>query len=447
MHRMHEVLREEQGVNVGYSTLTRAMRRLGLCDGAKPVRAVHVPDVPGQEMQHDTSTYPIALGDHAPVKLVCSVVYLRYCKMRYVKFYRTFNRFHMKCFMDEALGFFGYCARDCIIDNTSLAVVSGCGADALFAPEMVAFANNYGFHWVAHALGHANRKAGNERSFWTVETSFLPGRRFASLEDLNAQALSWATQSYARRPQSHTGLIPVMLFDHEKQFLHCLAEHISPPTLPHRRTVDSYGYIRFDRNFYWVPQGVKEVGIVQYSGHIVIYAGADRELIRYPLPPDGTEKQVFAPKQAPRAGHQPRNLKPGCDQQERLLRDKDPEVAGYIDFIRSADCPVRYKPRFIRQLYELSRSCDETVFLALLRRALEFRVSSMEALLRIAVQISSAHQSPHSTDAPPTLPAPQDYQDRPQFRHGEFSCEHPTDPTLLDTPKPSQENADGSTTP
>ena len=36
-------------------------------------------------------------------------------------------------------------------------------------------------------------KAGEERSFWTVETNFLPGRAFQSLEDLNAQALAWAT--------------------------------------------------------------------------------------------------------------------------------------------------------------------------------------------------------------------------------------------------------------
>jgi len=33
-------------------------------------------------------------------------------------------------------------------------------------------------------------KAGEERSFWTVETNFLPGRRFSSLEDLNQQGLT-----------------------------------------------------------------------------------------------------------------------------------------------------------------------------------------------------------------------------------------------------------------
>ena len=52
----------------------------------------------------------------------------------------------------------------------------------------------YGFQFFCHALDHPNRKAGNERSFRTVETNFLPGRTFESLEDLNEQAKQWATE-------------------------------------------------------------------------------------------------------------------------------------------------------------------------------------------------------------------------------------------------------------
>ncbi len=41
------------------------------------------------------------------VKLVASLLYLRYSKRRYLKFYRVFNRFTMKCFLHEALMFWG----------------------------------------------------------------------------------------------------------------------------------------------------------------------------------------------------------------------------------------------------------------------------------------------------------------------------------------------------
>jgi len=60
-------------------------------------------------------------------------------------------------------------------------------------PLMAAFAEHYGFQFLCHAIRHSNRKAGEERSFWTVETNFLPGRSFQSLEDLNRQALEWAS--------------------------------------------------------------------------------------------------------------------------------------------------------------------------------------------------------------------------------------------------------------
>jgi hypothetical protein len=424
MHRMHEILTEEEGCSVGYSTLTRALRRLGIAHGSQPEPSQHVPDVPGQEMQHDTSTYRITLGDHAPVNLVCSGLYLRYSKMRYIKFYRSFNRFRMKCFIDEALRFWGYCARDCIIDNTSLAVIAGCGSDALFAPEMVAFANNYGFRWIAHALGHANRKAGKERNFWTVETSFLPGRTFVSLEDLNTQALQWATVRYAQRPQSHTGLIPVQLFEHEKSFLRTLPPFITPPTIPHRRTLDAYGYIRFDANFFWIPHTPRsDVSIVQYADHIVVYAGPQQELIRYPLPADGVEKQVFDPPNKAGARRQPRNLKKDCAEEERLLRQRGGDTGAYLDFIKSAKCSVRYKRQFIRELLDLSRTTDQTLFTALMHRARTFRVQSMPALLRMAVQISAPAAATAVTDQPGPMPQ-QDLQARPAYRQGEFSREH-----------------------
>ena len=217
IQRIHELLSEEENIAVSYPTLSRMLRELGISKSARK-RCHQVPDEPGAEMQHDTTSYSLKLGGKTH-KITASVLYLRYSKRRYLKFYRGFDRFKMKCFLHEALTYWGYAAATCIIDNTNLARLRGTGADAVMVPEMESFAHNYGFRWCCHEKGHANRKAGEERSFWTVETNFFPGRTFQSLEDLNEQALQWATVRLEGRPQGKAGLIPAKAFEHECTYL------------------------------------------------------------------------------------------------------------------------------------------------------------------------------------------------------------------------------------
>ena len=105
IQRVQEKLAEEEGVRVAYQTLTRKLRALGI-GAPRHARCERVPDAPGVEMQHDTSTYAIELGGK-PVRLIASLMYLRYSKRRYLKFYRAFNRFKMKCFLQALLGLWG----------------------------------------------------------------------------------------------------------------------------------------------------------------------------------------------------------------------------------------------------------------------------------------------------------------------------------------------------
>ncbi len=201
--RVHEKLTEEEGIAVTYPTLTRLLRVSGI---STPVltRCDRRPDEPGAEMQHDTTVYHEEVGGKF-IKVVASILYLRYSKRRYLKFYRSFTRFRMKCFLHEALMYWGHAAADCIIDNTNLARLRGAGAKAVIVPEMEAFAKQYGTRFLCHEIDHANRKAGEERSFWTTETNFFPGRTFESMEDLNRQAFEWSTVRMENRPRSKTG--------------------------------------------------------------------------------------------------------------------------------------------------------------------------------------------------------------------------------------------------
>ena len=79
-------------------------------------------------------------------------------------------------------------------------------------------------------------RPGEERSFLTVETNFIPGRTFQSLEDLNRQALEWSTVRMEQRPQGKAGLIPAQAFEHERAFLAQLPRHLPAPYLLLERT-------------------------------------------------------------------------------------------------------------------------------------------------------------------------------------------------------------------
>jgi transposase len=380
LQRVHERLVEEEGVQLSYQTLTRLAREMGV--GRPPTtRCQHVPDEPGAEMQHDTSVYQVRLGDEC-ARLIASLMYLRYCKERYLKFYRLFNRFAMKCFFHETLMFWGCAPPWCIIDNTNLARLRGSGKRAVIVPEMATFAERYGFQFVCHELGHPNRKAGEERSFWTVETNFLPGRTFASLEDLNRQAFEWATVRMHHRPQGKTRLIPAKAFEYERSYLTQVSPHLPAPYWEQPRGTDEYGYVSVQGNYYWVPGSKREdVKILLYADRLKIYQ-QQTCLVEYPLPADGVKNARFSPPGQPTPRHLPKHRKHGSQHEEQRLRALGPDVRAYLDY--ALQTPGIQRHRFLRELFTLSRQVAQPVFVQTLQRALRYRVVELQSLKNIA---------------------------------------------------------------
>jgi len=380
IQRVHEKLTEEEQIEVSYQTLTRILRELGLSKSQK-VRCDRVPDEPGAEMQHDTTIYQVKLGGKR-TKVIASSLYLRYSKRKYLRFYRVFNRFAMKCFLHEALMFWGYSAPQCIIDNTNLARLRGTGKHAVIVPEMDSFSERYHFRFICHELLHANRKAGEERSFWTVETNFLKGRTFQSLEDINAQALQWATVRMEQRPVSKTGLIPAKAFEHERSYLTKLRPYLPAPYRSHERGTDQYGYVAFNANYYWVPGSKREdVKLLEYADSLKLFQHRSC-VAEYPLPPDGMKNERFSPEGQPQPRHMPKNRKNGSEQEEKRLRALGPGVSAYVDYVSKMLGSRRY--RFLRALFTLSRQVTESVFTAALERALRYRVVELETVKNIA---------------------------------------------------------------
>ena len=434
IQRVHEKLVEEELIDVGYSTLTQRMRELGL-SGPPSNRCDRVPDEPGVEMQHDTTVYQVLLGKQR-TRLIASLLYLRYSKRRYLKFYRAFNRFAMKCFIHEGLMFWGYSAPWGIIDNTNLARLRGAGKGAIIVPEMEAFARRYGFQFVCHAINHPNRKAGEERSFWTVETNFLPGRTFESLEDLNQQAFQWATERMEHRPQGKSRLIPAKAFEHERSYLHALPRHLPPPYQEHQRGTDQYGYVAFGANYYWVPGTRREnVKVLQYAESLKIFV-RHVCLAEYPLPPDGVREQRFSPPDQPPPRHQPNNIRRrDARQEEQFLRALGPEVAAYLDFALTA--PGIQRHRFTRALFAFSRKLPHDVLAKTLHRALRYRILDLATLQRIAWLCLS-----QADDTLPEADVDEDFQQRPAYQAGCLT--DPPDLSVYDQLPDQEENDEES---
>ena len=390
--RVLEKLTEEEGIPIPYSTLTRLLRELGLSKEPS-TRCGRVPDEPGAEMQHDTSPYRIRLGDRMTL-VIASLLYLRYSKRRYLQFFRKFNRFRMKCFLHQALMFWGYSARICVIDNTNLARLRGTGRNAVIVPEMAAFATAHGFRFVCHEKGHANRKAGEERSFWTVETNFFPGRHFSSLEDLNQQALAWATVRMEHRLVSKTGLIPAQAFEQERAALVALPAHLPAPYLDHERTIDQYGYIPFDGNYYWIPEGHppggdpdpgprnqdRNVKVLEYSDRLQVYQHR-KCVAEYVLAPDGVKNQVF-PKEKPQA-RQPKNRRKPTEEEEKRLRGLSPTVENYLDRILPSRSGIE-RHHLLRELFVWYERLTPALFLPVVDRALRYGITDLDTFERIA---------------------------------------------------------------
>lgn len=382
IERMHEKLVEEEGLDVSYSTVLRRVHELGLGQGRQQERCDRVPDVAGAEMQHDTSPYQVQLGT-TTTRLIASLIYLRYSKRRFLRFYRRFNRFRMKCFLHEALRFWGYAAQTCIIDNTNLARLRGSGANAVMVPEMANFAREHGFQFVCHEKGHANRKAGEERSFWTVETNFFPGRHFANLEDLNRQALEWATVRMEHRPQGPNRIIPAEAFARERPLLVAVAAHLPAPYVSWERHIDQYGYVALGENYYWVPGTERgDVNVFVYSHHLQIYRNR-KCLMEYPLAGDGVRNERISPPGLPTPPHQPNNRKRPTEGEEKRLRALAPAVHEYLDFALATRSGLA-RHHLVRELFALSQHMTGALFIQTIARALRYRITDPGTLRRMA---------------------------------------------------------------
>ncbi len=329
--RVHEEL-EAQGIEIPYSSLTGLCRRHKV--GVKPKKpAGRYHFEPSEEMQHDTSPHDVKVGGKWR-KLQCASVVMCYSRMRYVQIYPHWDRFQVKVFLTEAIEYFGGAADRCMLDNSTVIMIKGTGKDAVPAPEMAAFSERFGFEFVAHERGDANRSAHVECRFWHVEGNFYAGRTFSDLNDLNQQARAWCERMNHKYRKSLKAK-PIELFAAERPHLKPLPVHIPQVYRLHQRMVDVEGYVHVHSNRYSAPWDLigRRVEVRETKDHIRIFNGHKEAALHAKRERGAQQRSTLDEHRYDGRWRKERRPKPAA-QEEKELRAASDTLGRMVDRLR-----------------------------------------------------------------------------------------------------------------
>jgi transposase len=376
--RVHEEL-VAQGAKMSYQALTSFCRRHGI--GQEPkVAAGRYDFLPGEEMQHDTSPHEAIIGGKKRKIQTASAV-LCYSRMLFFQCYPTFQRFDCKVFLTDALRAFGGATQRVMIDNTHVVVLRGTGHEMVPVPEMAAFAERFGFRFVAHKIGDANRSGRVERPFWFIERNFLAGRTFSSWEDLNAQASQWCGRVNSTY-KKHIRAVPRELYAVERLRLKPLPVWIPEVYRIHQRTVDTEGYVAVHTNRFSVP--------ADWIGHLVEVRETKNKIdiqldarhsVTHQRIADAQDQRVTLAQHRPPRGQ---GLKRDPHPDERQILAARPEMAAYLAALKLRGRKVAGVA--LRQLLHMVREYPRTPLLAAVEEAAHYGLYDLDRLERMILR-------------------------------------------------------------
>ena len=374
--RVQEILQDQYGRSVPYSTLTRIVRRLDLREDNKTHRSGTYEFGPGQEMQHDTSPHLVLLGGKK-VKAQCAGLVLAYSRKLFIQYYPAFTRFEARVFLNAAFQFMGGTCPRCIIDNSSVMVAHGSGPDADMAPEMERFGHVFGVTFIPHAVGDADRKAKIERNFSYVERNFLVGRTFTDWHDLNEQAKRWCTEMANQKLKRSLGMSPEAAYLMEKPHLHPLPPYIPPVYLTLYRTVDVAGYVPVDTNRYSVPERLmgKEVEVHKLWDRVEVFF-KNQKVSDHPRFLDKRETRITAKGHHPPFNRQRAHEGP-CNEEKTLLGQQE-WLDQFVEELKRRSSGRGVMP--MRRLLDLKRTYPPEAFEKAVVQALHYGLYDLARL-------------------------------------------------------------------
>lgn len=205
---------------------------------------------PGEQAQADwAEAGRYQLPDGTSIRVFFFVMVLSFCRALYIEFTRSMRLETLVRCHQNAFTYFGGWPSKILYDNMRQVIVR----PGLVNPRFRDFADHHGFEPKAHRPYRPRTKGKVERMVSYVKDSFLCGRRFHSMDDLNAQGRAWLDTVANVRTHATTGARPVDLLQQERSHLTPLGA-IAPYQIVHsvHRTVDAEALVRFDNVQYSV---------------------------------------------------------------------------------------------------------------------------------------------------------------------------------------------------
>ena len=374
---------EAEGTKSAYSTLTEFCRRHGI--GVKPkIPAGRYHFEPAEEMQHDTSPHDVKIGGKVR-RLQCASLVMSFSTMRYVQLYPRFTRFWCKVFLTDAIQYFGGAAQTCMIDNTHVIIAYGTGKNAVPAPEMKAFSDRFGYSFVAHEKGDANRSARVERPFHHIENNFYAGRTFNDLEDLNRQLIEWCekvNQTFKKTIQAK----PIELFQAEKPCLKPLPLHVPEVYNLAQRIVDIEGYVNLHANRYSVPADLigRTVEVWESKDRVRIFHG-HKVFCEHVRLEDALHTRSTLPEHQRRGLWRDKRSGPiPALPEESVLKNAGVPFEALIGLLKTKS--NKRHATSIRKLYRMFLDYPTAVLLKTVETALEYGLADLDRIERMVLK-------------------------------------------------------------
>jgi transposase len=377
--RVHEELRA-LGADFSYQALTAFCRRHGLLQ-SPPVAAGRYEFNPSDECQHDTSPHVVEVAGKKCKANTASAV-LCYSHMLFFQIYLTFTRFDCKVFLTETLRFFGGAPNRVMIDNTHVVVLHGTGSNMVPVPEMAAFAERFGFTFVAHQKGDANRSGRVERPFNFIDKNFLAGRTFSSWQDLNQQAREWCNRVNSTY-KKHIRAVPRELFAIEQLHLKPLPVWIPEVYRLHERMVDVEGYVALHTNRYSVPVAWigRRVEVRETKDKIEIQLDLRNIVTHTRVPEEQHQRITLATHRPPRGQGLKRSQ---THPEEQAIVAAVPEIAIYVAALKQHS--RKLATLSLRQLLQMVREYPRQPLLDAVHEAARYGMYDLDRLERMILR-------------------------------------------------------------
>jgi transposase len=210
--RLHAEIRAA-GYAGGYTQVKEYVRQVRPKPPTDPVVRFETPA--GLQAQVDFAEFHLPWG-----KRFALLVVLGYSRLLWLQFYSRQTMTVLMRGLEQAFAAFGGVPVELLFDQLKAVIIDderASGGKLLENLEFARFAAHWGFRIRACRPYRARTKGKVERPVGYVRESFFYGREFLNDADLNAQALSWITQTANARMHRTTQEVPRVRFERDER--------------------------------------------------------------------------------------------------------------------------------------------------------------------------------------------------------------------------------------